>query len=151
MFDIMATESGEARMERFESVDTAESPMEHRMTLSRSDTEASLALAARAFAERHGLAFKTVPMQGGPEPRIGLGFYPSGRLRDVVVRLAWRPHVGVRAISQLSVVEASLWGDVRPMLIYRMRSETTFKGPLETMDLDAFLERAVEQARRSKR
>jgi hypothetical protein len=117
----------------------------------RTDDERALESMARAFAEARGLAFKVVPMTDGPEPRIGLGFYPSGRLRDVAVRLSLRPNAVIRATTQLSVADASSWGDARAMTVYRMRSETALRWPVDQPTLVAFLERAVEQAKRTRR
>jgi hypothetical protein len=139
-------------MEQFAERDTARTPVTRKgLACSRSESESLLESASRAFAEAHNLAFKVVPMTTGPEPRIGLGFYPSGRLRDVAVRLAYRPQSGVRAVSRLPVVDASRWGHVREMLLYRMRSEVTLAWPMAMPDFNAFLDRAVEQARRSSR
>lgn len=119
--------------------------------VARIEDERVLESMARAFAEARGLAFKVVPMTDGPELRIGLGFYPSGRLRDVAVRLSCRSTSVVRAVTQLPVADASPWGEARAMTIYRMRSETVLPWPIEQPVLVAFLERAVEQARRTRR
>jgi hypothetical protein len=117
----------------------------------RGSAEASLEAMARTFAEARGLAFKVVPMSDGPEPRVGLGFYPSKRLRDVAMRLAYRPALGLRFISQLPVSEVVRWGQARAMVIYRMRSEVVIPWPADPVELEALMDLAVEQARRSKR
>jgi hypothetical protein len=115
--------------------------------VSKTEGEHALELMARAFAEARGLAFKVALMTDGPEPRISLGIHPSGRLRDVAVRLSYRSHSAVRAITQLSVVDAARWGDARAVTIYRLRSEAMLPWPIDQATLAAFLDCAVEQAR----
>lgn len=111
--------------------------------------ELELIASCKAYADKHGLAYKTVPMPF-PEARIGLRVAPDGDLDPVVVRFRiLKRGPMLRAYSTLRPHQAEPFGASEARIEGRMQSQTLWQWPIDQSVLDRFLGTCVEFVRQS--